>query len=186
MHLAKVVHVAGISHVRRKCNAIRRRPNDFAEPSRDDRAQPVGANDDSRAIRFPFPASRVPRNHATHRGALVNEILDSDAFPHFGARSLGGISQDGIERCSGEGVAEGLEPAYDAGAAGRDHFHPRQACRSRSGDRIQDFRAKALEHARRLRRRTRPPARASSRAVAEPAGPAPTTIASQRVTRAWP
>ena len=88
MHFAEIVDARNVGDVRRERDAARPGGVHHPEPPRHDGAQSIRADDDPRTIRVPRPPSRVPRDHATHRAAVVDELLDLHTLANLRARGF--------------------------------------------------------------------------------------------------
>src|SRR6267378_8008081 len=76
------------------------------EPPRHHGTQAVGADHDARPIRFPFPASRIPRYDTADGLALVHQVLDLHTLLDYGSRRFRGAAQDRVKGRARQGEAE--------------------------------------------------------------------------------
>src|SRR5947208_3616853 len=148
VQLAHTVHPSDVRHVRGERHAPWWRRANQTEPARDDRAQPVGADDDACVARHRLPVAQA-RDDARHGPLLPHQILDGDAFPDDGARPPGGRNENGVERSPWQGKAvwagAAAEPTAHGGPAGRDHLHPVQLGVRRTLHCVEDAPAEPLQ-----------------------------------------
>src|SRR5712691_1997573 len=148
VQLAHTVHPSDVRHVRGERHAPWWRRANQTEPARDDRAQPVGADDDACVARHRLPVAQA-RDDARHGPLLPHQILDGDAFSDDGARPPGGRNENGVERSPWQGKAvwagAAAEPTAHGGPAGRDHLHPVQLGVRRTLHCVEDAPAEPLQ-----------------------------------------
>src|ERR1051326_5209188 len=114
----------------------------------DDRAQPIGSYYYASLVRFPRPASRIPRDHAGDRTVVVQNLLNLETLDNLRAGCFSSRAQDRVEARARQRIAERLEPADRGGATRRHDLHAGEPARSGRGDGRENLGAQALEHTR--------------------------------------